>query len=144
MAQAKFNGDVRARAIEAIASGASQPDAALYASINPGTLQRWLRAGRDEPDGPYGQFAQDADAALLIAKLRAAAGVDMELPMDRGELKLAVSQAARRGSVQHQKLMRDLLLDEERAEGLDEPVDPLAEFDGADEVAARREAKAGK
>ena len=63
------------------------------------TLRRWLSNGRNKPDGPYGQFAQEADAArngdfdldllardFVAASMLLFAGDDREFERIRGRI----------------------------------------------------------
>jgi hypothetical protein len=66
----KFTEEVRARVLEAIASGVPRRVGAEYAGISERTLQTFLARARDAQSGPYLQFSQalkKAEATAVIA-----------------------------------------------------------------------------
>ena len=73
-----------------------------------------------KPRSMYCAFAAQVDAAFEARKMPEAT----EQPMDRDELMLVASRAARSGNVQAMKLLADLL-DPDQGDG-----DALTEFDG--------------
>ena len=111
------------RVLEALLAGASIEDAARAAGCSARTMKRWLAAGRSDPDGPYGAFAEAVDS-----RRNPAPGVSAP---DLQETLQLLSTAARRGSV---PAMRELMRYHERAAS--EPTGPLHYLD---ELAARRD-----
>lgn len=127
----KFTPDIRGGLIERVAAGASQADAARAVGITLPTFKKWLQRGRKEGEGEYADFAKAIAAAREQARNRPE-------PMTAEELRLEVSKAARRGSVQAMKLYWEMIRGEDEDEGGDEEADPLDELD---EVAAKRAAR---
>ena len=106
--------------LEAIRSGATIREAASGQEIAEATVKGWLTRGRKEPRSMYGAFAAQVDAAFEARKMPD----QSEQPMDRDELMLVASRAARSGNVQAMKLLAELL-DPDEGDG-----DALSEFDG--------------
>jgi transposase len=104
--------------IDAIKSGASLDEAARHAGCGDRTVDRWLKKGRLDPRGPYGRFAAQVDGARRAQGIVPDAGED-EVTMTRGELRQVTEKAARNGSVQAMKLMRDFLDEEPEERGPD-------------------------
>jgi transposase len=103
---------------EDLVAGLSEHDAALKHHIAERTIRRWLARGREDPHGPYGSFAREVDEAREDRRL------PEEWPVDEAELFTAVSQAARRGNVQAQRLAWEML--KERRDGSElDPTDQI-------------------
>lgn len=107
--------------LEAIRAGATIREAATGEGIKEPTVKGWLTRGRKEPKSMYGAFAAKVDAAFEARKMPDSD----EVAMDRDELMLVASRAARSGNVQAMKLLSELL------EPTTEAGDALTEFDGA-------------
>lgn len=82
--------------------GVSLADAAHSEGAAPDTVKGWLRRGRREGTGHYGDFA----AAVEKARERAP---DRSAPMDEDELRAVASEAARAGSVRALRLVWKML-----------------------------------
>lgn len=131
MAASKFD-RVHLGFLELIADQVPFKDACREVGVQPKTVRNWLAQGRGG-DERYAEFAAAFDASKEEIEQR-------EAPMDREELLLAVSKAARKGSVQAMKLMEEML-----RRGNDDPneeQDGFEELDAEDELAAKREEKA--
>lgn len=126
MSAKKFSPDTCQTIAELLFDGLSLRDAAREAQVSEKTVKNWLARGRREGDGPYADFA----AAVELA--RAEAG-DREQPMTVEELELAVSKAAKKGSVQAQKLLWEMLRAKKNNtdQGSDDPFAELDEFSAA-------------
>lgn len=134
MASTKFTAETRAALLDLFADGLSLKDVCREVGLREKTVKHWLTRGRKEDEGDYAEFAAAVDASRQDA-------ADFEAPMDEAELKLAVSRAAKKGSVAAQKLLWEML----RAatdDPADQDADPFADLDAEDEVAKKREAKA--
>lgn len=134
MASSKFTPEVRGALLGLLADGLVLKDACRETGVREKTVKGWLTRGRKEDEGDYAEFAAAVDASRQDA-------VDFEEPMDEAELKLAVSRAAKKGSVAAQKLLWEML----RAatnDPADEDADPFDALDAEDEVAKKRQAKA--
>ena len=77
--------------LKTLLTGASVADAAAQHGVSERTIERWLARGREEPDGPYGDFA----AAVDKQRDRAALPPRDGLPLDREELLLILSEKTR-------------------------------------------------
>lgn len=111
--------------LEALRAGASTADAARHNEVSSRTVKRWLQRGRENPGGPYGEFAADVD------ELRDAREVSGE-PMSEDELRATISRACRAGSVQAMRVYWEILqADKQRKR----PHNSLAQLD---ELGARR------
>jgi transposase len=137
MAASKFTPEVTEGILELVTDGLTIKDAARAMEVREKTVRNWLAKGRSEEDGPHAAFAEAIEEAQQEAQ-------DQEEPMDREELLLVVSKAARKGSVQAMKLMEEMLRvkrDDPEGEKPQDPFDALdAETD--DELAAARARKA--
>ncbi len=112
--------------LAAVEAGCSLRDAAREAGVAPRTVKRWLARGRREQAGAHQEFTEAVEKVWAARELPASD----DPPMGDGELRVAVSEAARAGSVPAMKLYWEMLLaDRERRPN------PLAEFD---ELARRR------
>jgi hypothetical protein len=134
MAASKFTPEITEGLLELVTDGLTIKDAALAMEVREKTVRNWLAKGRSEEDGPYAAFAEGIEEAQQEAESK-------EEPMDREELLLVVSRAARKGSVQAMKLMEELLRrgsDEDPEESQD-PFDALdGEVPSLDEHRARK------
>lgn len=119
---------VSPQVLGAVGAGLSIVDAATQVGVSERTVKNWLTRGRREPESKYGPFAVAVDGA------RDGPGADAA--MSRDELFVVVSRAARKGSVQAQKLYWEMLNGPGASEEVEVESDPLA---GVDEVARRRE-----
>ena len=63
----KLKPEVIEKIVQALTVGNYRKQAALYAGIDDGTLRRWMKRGRAEPEGPYADFR----AAVLEAESKA-------------------------------------------------------------------------
>ena len=112
--------------IERTAAGVSLPDACRALDLRESTVKGWLTRGRREEDGDYAEFVAAIEQARQEARERPG-------PMDRDELRLEVSRAARAGSVQAMKLMLEILRgDQTSAMSAKHRRDPFAEMIGED------------
>ena len=112
--------------LEAIRAGASVADAAREAGLSPRTVQRWLARGRREQAGAHRDFTEAVEAAWRARELPPS-----DEPMGDGELRVAVSEAARAGSIPAMRLCWEML----RADRERRAPNALDEFD---ELARRR------
>jgi hypothetical protein len=136
MAATKFTAEVEAALIDLIGDGLSLADAARQVEVSQKTVRNYLSRGRNDPDGKYGAFAAAVDGAKADA-------AEKEEPIDREELMLLLSRAARKGSVQAMKLLDEIHVREARAaDGESEPADPFDALDGPVDLAAVRDARA--
>jgi hypothetical protein len=122
----KFTPENRGGLIERTAAGVSLADASRDLGLRLPTVKGWLTRGRRESSGPYTEFV----AAIERARQEAA---DRPGPMTRDELRLRVSEAARKGSVQAMKLMNELLRGDEIDAMNARGADPFAEMMGETE-----------
>jgi hypothetical protein len=114
--------------VGAVRAGATFPAACAQAGVSAATARTWAQKGRKDPEGRYGGFARDLDAAREAA---APARTDM----DRPEFEQHLARAVRGGSVQAMKLWADL----HRPGEAEEPApDAFAEVD---DLAKRRAAR---
>lgn len=63
---------VREKLVQALAIGNYRGDAARFAGIDPTTLSRWMRRGREEPQGPFAELRDavlDAEAKAKVMAL---------------------------------------------------------------------------
>lgn len=81
-------------------------DACAALGIPEPTVKTWLRRGRREPETAYGEFAQAVDAVR--------AAIAESPPGTYEELRAAVHEAARAGSVRAMRLWWRMLRDERR------------------------------
>lgn len=133
MAASKFTPEITEGIIDLVSDGLTIKDAALAMEVREKTVRNWLAKGRNEDNGDYSRFAQLVEEAQGEAEAQ-------EEPMDRDELMLVVSKAARKGSVQAMKLMEEML---RRGNDDDsETEDPFDALDAEDELAQRRSKKA--
>src|SRR5436190_4380449 len=86
-------------------AGLTEEEAAQKREISPRTIRYWLQRGRQAPYGPYGDFAKAVHKARRERRLPPGA----ERPLDRDELLLVVSRSARKGNVQAQRLMWEII-----------------------------------
>ena len=91
------------------------------------TISTWLKNGRKDPEGKYGEFARAVDAARE--------SLPGETPMSDDEFEVHLANRIRRGSTQAMKLYMAWRRGRRGQQGRDAPPDPL---DFADELAARR------
>lgn len=135
MASTKFTPEITEGIIELVGDGLTLKDAALAVEVREKTVRNWLAKGRSEDDGPHAAFAEAIAEAQQEAE-------SQEEPMDREELLLVVSKAARKGSVQAMKLMEEMLR-ANKDPGDEKPQDPFDALDAEDELARQRKRKAG-
>jgi hypothetical protein len=113
--------------VEAVQAGASLPEACDRVGVKFGTARGWLRKGRLDAAGRYGEFAAAVHAAGVVPVAE-----DNGEPLTREEVELLIARSARAGSVPALRLWLDL----HRADGeASVRVDPFARFD---ELAAKR------
>src|SRR5688500_18850723 len=91
--------------LRSLLAGLSIADAADRHGVAARTVERWLARGHHDPQSVYGPFAAAVDKAFEARRLPS----QYELPLDKTELHLVVSRAARKGNVQAMRLMWDLL-----------------------------------
>jgi hypothetical protein len=91
--------------LEDLVAGLTEEEAAQKRDISPRTIRYWLQRGRQAPYGPYGEFAKAVHRARRERRLPPGD----ERPLDRGELLLVISQSARKGNVQAQRLMWEII-----------------------------------
>jgi hypothetical protein len=91
--------------LEDLVAGLTEEEAAQKRDIAPRTIRYWLQRGRKAPYGPYGEFAKAVHTARRERRLPPGD----ELPLDRDELLLVVSRSARKGNVQAQRLMWEII-----------------------------------
>ena len=94
--------------LEDLLAGLSEADAAAKHGLSERTVQRWLRKGRDDAGGRYGEFAELVDRARIDRELPS----DDERPLDEDELLLVVSRLGRRGNVTALALAREILAEQ--------------------------------
>lgn len=135
MAASKFTPEITEGLIELIGDGLTIKDAALAMEVREKTVRNWLAKGRSEEDGPHAAFADSIEEAQQVAEERVE-------PMDRDELLLVVSKAARLGSVQAMKLMEEMLRRGANDDSDEKPSDPFDALDS--EVPSLDEARARK
>ncbi len=135
MAASKFTTEITEGLIELVGDGLTIKDAALAMEVREKTVRNWLAKGRSEEDGPYAAFAAAIEEAQQEVQ-------DQEEPMDRDELALVVSKAARKGSVQAMKLMEEMLRRGANDDSDEKPSDPFDALDS--EVPSLDEARARK
>lgn len=126
----KFTAENRGALLDLLADGLSMKDACREIGVREKTVKDWLTRGRKEDDGDYAEFAAAVEATRQDATV-------FDEPMDEDELKLAVSRAAKKGSVAAQKLLWEML----RAatdDTPDEDADPFDVLDQEDELAKKR------
>lgn len=116
--KSKFTPETRQKLVAFASEGLSIRDAARSADVRDKTVRGWLSKGRAEASGPYADFAGAFDDARMSF-------AEQELPMTRDELVLQISRAAKRGSVQAQKLYWEVLQTEKQSNA----PDPFAELD---------------
>lgn len=133
--RSKFTSEARGAILDLLADGLTLKDVCREVEIREKTVKGWLTKGRKEDDGDYAEFAAAVDASRQDA-------ADFEQPMDEAELKLAVSKAAKKGSVAAQKLLWEMLRAATDDPDEDEDADPFTALDAGDELQKRREAKA--
>ncbi|MDQ3647479.1 MAG: hypothetical protein M3433_02640 [Actinomycetota bacterium] len=126
MSASAFTPEVRGALIERTAAGVSMRDACRVLELREKTVAGWLARGRREDSGPYADFVRAIEAAREDARSRPE-------PMTVEEHRLAVSEAARQGSVQALKLYWEML----RARDTEEPAVP-GPVSKIDELAAKR------
>jgi transposase-like protein len=123
-----------------VREGVSISDAARGNDVSPDTVKGWLKKGRNDPDGPYSEFADLVDDALDF--VRGMLGDEETEPGDvipsRAELIRRLDAASKKGSVRATQLLLEARARED-AEGGTEDDDPLAALDAPpDELAPRR------
>ena len=96
--RSKFNAEVRAEIVEAVAAGCSLSDAARAAGVGLDTLKRWLGKGRREDIGPFSAF----EAAVSEARREAAQRSPGQ--MSASEFREHLERSVRGGSVAAMKL----------------------------------------
>ena len=135
MATSKFN-KVWNGFLELIGDGLSFKDACRECEVQEKTVRNWLSKGR-AGDERYVEFATIFEATKEEVEQR-------KEPMDREELLLVVSEAARKGSVQAMKLMEEMLRAKPDDPG-EKPVDAFDALDGeGDGIASIAEARKRK
>jgi hypothetical protein len=116
--------------LEALVAGVSGEDAARQHDISPRTIERLLSRGRQDPVSKYGPFSEAVDRARAHRELPPPG----ERPADPSELKILISEAARKGNVQAMRLLWEVLGSEggqDRNQG-----------DSLDELEAKRRSRA--
>jgi hypothetical protein len=103
MPASKFTPENRTALVDHTAAGLSLADASRAALIRPKTVKSWLTRGRREASGPYAQFVADVERA------RAEAERARQVPLSEPELRLAVSEMAKRGSVRAARVYWEML-----------------------------------
>lgn len=137
MAASKFTTEITEGIIDLVSDGLTIKDAALAVEVREKTVRNWLAKGRSEEDGPHAAFAEAIDEAQQEAE-------QQEEPMNREELMLVVSKAARKGSVQAMKLMEELLRRGANDDSDEKPSDPFDALDEDGEVTSLEAARARK
>lgn len=94
----KFTAATAGDLVGRLRAGVSIADAARGAGLSERTVETWLRKGRQDPDGRYGDFARRADAARAEAA---------ERPLTEADLVRLLENAAKRGSVQAIRVLLD-------------------------------------
>ena len=95
--------------LEALVAGVSVADTARQHRIASRTIDRWLARGREDPDSKYGPFAEAVDRARVERELPP----PDERPADPSELRILISEAARKGNVQAMRLLWEVLQSED-------------------------------
>jgi len=120
MAQSNFN-TRSTEVLAALRAGVSIADAARANEVTPRTIFNWIRRGREAPDGRYGGFAA---AVEEIRKSRQ----PFREPLGEAELRVVVSERARRGDVGAMRLSWKILKGRPTSQSIP----------GVDELARRR------
>lgn len=136
MAATKFTPEIESALIDLIADGLSLADAARQVEVSEKTARNYLSKGRKDPDSRYGKFAAAVDGARADAAER-------EEPVDREELMLLLSRAARKGSVQAMQRLDDIFRREAGSDDPEESDDPFEKLGGPIDLAEVRKRKAG-
>lgn|GEM_PF-4575624 len=126
----KFTPENRDGILELLADGLSLKDASREVGVREKTVKGWLTRGRKEEDGEYAEFAAAVDSAREEFEQK-------ERPMSEAELLLAVSRAAKKGSVAAQKLLWDMLRASKGDEGGESERSPFDELEPDDEGAKK-------
>ena len=71
----KLTPEVQATIVHVLSDGNTRKAAAEYAGVGYSTLRRWLRAGRDNPDGPFGELWAALKQKEAEAEIRAVATI---------------------------------------------------------------------
>lgn len=93
--------DASAQVLDCVRAGASIDESARQVGVPVPTVRRWLNLGRKAPDGRYGAWAVEVDAARHD---RAKAEQAIEGPLTDDEADELLARAARQGSIPALKL----------------------------------------
>ena len=91
--------------LASLRAGASIDEAARNVGVNINTLRTWLRNGRKEPEGRYGEFALEVDAIREARQLPDRAEL---AALTREEVEAILAEKARAGSIPALRLWVDL------------------------------------
>lgn len=140
----RFSQDIQDKLVRFAEIGVGIRDAAREIGVAEKTVKRWLLNGKRDPDNPENPYA---DFYKRIEEARAKfEGDGLTEEMSPEELLRVTSRAARKGSVQAQKLLWEMM-GRPRFDGSpDEPSGDEGDRDedqmkGLDELAARRAAR---
>jgi hypothetical protein len=132
----KFTPENREGLLELLRDGLSLKDASRELDLREKTVKGWITRGNKEEGTEYAAFA------VAVGEARQEFS-DKIAPLDEDELMLVVSNAARKGSVAAMKLAYEMLR-ASKGDGGDESKGEFDDLEPDDELAPRREAKAGK
>ena len=123
--------EVAGQIVGAVRAGVTLDAACRQAGVSVSTAQGWAKRGRKEPDGRYGGFARDLEAAR-------GAAVPARADMDWAEFEACLAKAIRGGSVQAMRVYASI---HRPGEGSEQPAQPDA-FAEVDDLAQRRASRA--
>jgi hypothetical protein len=66
----KLTPEVQDLLVEALKTGAHITTAAYHAKVHPNTIWKWLKLGKEDPNGPWGEFRGVIMGAIHEAELR--------------------------------------------------------------------------
>jgi hypothetical protein len=117
--------------VGAVRAGATLDAACRQAGVSVATVRGWAQKGRKEPEGRFGAFARDLDAARQ-------APVPERADMDWNEFEACLAKAIRGGSVQAMRVYASI---HRPGEASEQPAEPDA-FGEVDDLAKRRASRA--
>lgn len=129
MPPSKFTPTKQVAIAAAVREGVSIPDAARGNDVAPDTVKGWLKKGRANPDGTYGEFAALVDEAMeFVRGIRDDDLAESDPIPPEDELLRRLDAASKKGSVRATQLLLEARARKD-ADGDDEDADPFAQFD---------------